>query len=456
MADPTKIVPYAQQRRVKLSSDLDAAKLQLSQALTAIDSERGRLEAATTAFTALEENIAQIRKRLSAVPTPADGDLLLAQLEKAIIDARAKQAELTSAKIDLATAQAREGSASADVSVFTGQLAAVDDLLKKAEPASADRDKLISALEGSLASIKSDAAKAIDETKVAGATFKKAKKRIEDDLPAPLLDRALKRRDAAAARITYTTTARQAADEAARKERDKNGGPGVAATSALVALTRAEAAAREFVNSARSRFDQANAALARVADRTVSPLTPEQTARLNAPDPLKTNREDAAVEEKDVAALEQTLEASQEGLDIAIVDAKANPADAAKQAAVGTEQGKVDTAKQNLNTAAAAYKSGNAAIMNAWEAAAPDSTWRLLHDYAEAVDTLKNMPDPAKLSQDLKDAEQNYVAAQLLADGTANVLVDLTAVVVQRAAREESARQNSAASLFGALRGDHQ
>jgi chromosome segregation ATPase len=454
MADPTKIVPYAQQRSARLSSTLGAAKLQLSQAISAIDTERRKLDAATRAFAALEEKIAQLRKKLSEIPTPADGDLLLAQLEQAIIDSRAKRAEITSAKSALAAAQARESAASADVSAFTAQLAEIDAFLAKAEPASTERDKLVTALEGPLSSINADAAKAIDETKPAGANFKKAKKRIEDDLPKPLLDRALKRREAAASRIAYTTTARQAAEDAARKENDKNGGLGAGATSAWLTLTRAEATARDFVTSARSRFDQANTTLARVADPTVTPLTAEQAARLNAADPLKTNRKNAADEEKAVAALRQTLEAKQKDLDEAIVAAKADPADAAKQAAVGTAEGKVTAAKQDLDAADTAYRGGNAVIMNAWEAAAPDATWRLLHDYAEAVDTLKNMADPAQLSKDVKDAENNFVAAQLLADETANVLVDLRTELALRAAREEGAQQNSAASLFGALRGD--
>jgi len=454
MADPTKIVPYAQQRNARLSSDLDAAKLKLSQALTAIDAERGNLDAATTASAALEDQIAQIRAKLAAIPTPADGDLLLAQLEQAIIDSRTKRAELTSAKIALATARAQEAAASADVSTFTAQLADITALLKQAEAAGSERDKLITALEGPLSSINSDAAKAVDETKAAGANFKKAKKRIEDDLPQPLLDRALQRRAAAAARITYTTAARQAAEDAARKESNQNNGPDAAVASAWVALTRAETAAREFANSARSRFDTATATLVRVADKTVWPLTAEQAARLNASDPLRTNRATAADEEKSVADLRQILADKQKGLDEATVAAKADPGDAAKQAAVGTAQGEVDTAGQNFNAADAAYRGGNAAIMNAWEAAAPDTTWRLLHDYAEAFDALNNMADPAQLSDDLKNAEKNFVAARLLADGSANVLVDLTTELSQRAAREESARQNSAVSLFSALRGD--
>ncbi|HEV7474756.1 MAG TPA: hypothetical protein VGN90_11955 [Pyrinomonadaceae bacterium] len=451
----TKIVPYAQQRSVKLASLLATAKLQLAQAQTTTDTERGKLEAATSAFAALEETIAGIRKKLAAVPTPADGDLLLAQLEQAIIASRGKQAEITAAKTAVLAAQSQADAAGSDVTSFSAQLASNDTLLKQVEPAGAERDRLIAALEGPLSTINSDAAKAIDETKVAGATYKKAKKRIEDDLPKPLLDRALKRRDAAATRIANTIAARQTAENAATKERNKNGGLAAPVASFWLALVLAEAIAKNFVNSAQSRFDQANAKLAQVADRTVAALTPEQIARLNLPDPVKTDRKNAAGEDKDVAALRQTLEDRQKDLSDAVVAAKADPADAAKQAAVGTASGKVDTAKQNLDAAEAAYRAGNAAIMNAWEAAVPDPTWRLLNDYAEAVDTLEEMADPAALSQALKDAEATLVAALVLADGSSNVLVDLETEQAQRAAREESALQNSAATLFGALRGDN-
>jgi hypothetical protein len=455
MADPTKIVPYVQQRRVKLAAALDAAKLQLAQAQSNIDGERAKLESATTAFAALEVTIAGIRKKLSAIPTPADGDLLLAQLEQAIIDSRVQQAKLTAARIASLEAQAQADAAASEVATLSAEVASIDASLKKAEPAAADRDKLTAALDGPLSSINADAAKALDETKASGANYKKAKKRIEDDFPKPLLDRAMKRRDAAAARIASTTAARLAADDAVTKEQNKNGGLAVSAANSWLALARAEAAAREFVNSVQSRFDQANAKLAEVADPTVAPLTAEQIARLNAPDPLKKNRKDAADEEKAVAALRQTLEDRQKDLADAIVAAKADPADAAKQTAVGTAAGKVTTAQQNLDAAEAIYKGGNEPIMNAWEAAVPDATWRLLNDYVEAVKTLENMADPAVLSKDLKDAEKAYVAAQLLADGSSNVVADLVTEQAQRAARETSARQNSAVILFGALRGDN-
>ncbi|HEX5703549.1 MAG TPA: hypothetical protein VFX97_10160 [Pyrinomonadaceae bacterium] len=454
MADPTTIVQYAQQRSAKLSSALAAAKLQLADAVSTIGTERAKLDAATTDFASLEEQIAAIRAKLSAIPTPADGDLLLAQLEQAIIESRAKRAAITAAKTAMQAAQSVETSAAADVTSLTAEAARAAAFLTQAEAASVDRNKLTTDLDGPLSSLNADAAKALDETKPAGANFKKAKKRVGDDLPKPLLDRALKRREAAAERIAKLTAARQTADAAVRKEREKSGAIALAASS-WVTLVRAEAAAREFVNAGKSRFDQATTKLAQVADPTVAPLTPEQLGRLNAPDPLKTSRKDAADEEKAVAALHKTFEDKQKALADAIVAAKAEPDDATKQTAVTTAEGEVATAKQLFETALGTYRGGNEPIMNAWEAAVPDATWRLLHDYAEAVDTLKNMPDPAVLSKDVKDAEKNFVATQLVADKSANVLVDLTTEQRQRAAREESELQNSAANLFGALRGDN-
>ena len=59
---------------------------------------------------------------------------------------------------------------------------------------------------------------------------------------------------------------------------------------------RAEAAARDFVNTAKSRFDQAQATQAGVADADRFPLTPEESARINDAT-LKTAREAAAAAE---------------------------------------------------------------------------------------------------------------------------------------------------------------
>lgn len=455
MADPTQIVPYAKQRSTNLKSALDAARNQLAAAQAGITAESAKLQNATTAFAGLEEKIKTIRQKLAAIPTPADGDLLLLQLEQAIIDSRSKHAEILSAQTNLVAAQAAADLAESEVAAFSAQLASADALVKQAEPASAQRDALIAALAGPLATIKTDAGKAIDETKPTGANFKKAKKRLDDDIPAPLLARAKERRAAEAARQANTTAERQAAEAAVSLERDTNGGLAGRAVSSWGAFVQLEDAARSFVNTARSRFDQASAKLAQVADRNNAPLTAEQVARLNAPDPLLTKRGDAAAEEKDVAAKRTDLESKQKDLDAAILDAKANPKDAAKQAAVGTAQGKVNTAKQDLATAQGHYETANEAIMNDWEAAVPDTTWSLFNDYEDAVATLTAMPDPAALSTLLANAETTYVQAQLLADASADILVGLTTEQAQRAAREESAQQNSAASLFSALRGDN-
>jgi hypothetical protein len=200
-------------------------------------------------------------------------------------------------------------------------------------------------------------------------------------------------------------------------------------------------------------LDQAKATLVQVANRANAPLTVEQKARMNAPagSQLETDREAAAVKEKGVADKRKDLDDKQAKLNTAILEAKADPS---KQTAVGTAQGLVNTAKQDLKQAEDDYKLASEAIMNAWEAAVPDATWSLLNSYEAALEVLTATPNPAKLSTDLKGAEADYVKFQLLADRSANVLADLTSEQSQRAAREENARQSSAASLFSVLRGD--
>jgi hypothetical protein len=453
MPDPTTILTYANQRSVGLKTALDVSTQRLAAAQTITVTEKDNLQNATTAFTNLEQKIQGIRQKLSAIPTPADGDLLLKQLEQAIIDSRAKQAEILGAQTALSAAQSEAGLAQSELADFSAQLTSAEALVKKVEPASKQRDAWIAALEGPLASIKTDATGVLDATK---DPLKSAKKRIEDDIPATLLTRAKERRAAQAARIASATTERQAAEAAVFIERDKNGGAAGVAADRWTVLVRQEAGVGDFVNTAKNRLDQAKATLVQVANRANAPLTVEQKARMNAPagSQLQTDREAAAVKEKGVADKRKDLDDKQQKLNTAILEAKAAPTDPVKQTAVGTAQGLVNTAKQDLKQAEDDYKVASEAIMNAWEAAVPDATWSLLNSYEAALEVLTATPNPAKLSTDLKGAEADYVKFQLLADRSANVLVDLNSEQAQRAAREENARQSSAASLFSVLRGD--
>jgi hypothetical protein len=113
-------------------------------------------------------------------------------------------------------------------------------------------------------------------------------------------------------------------------------------------------------------------------------------------------------------------------------------------------------AKNDLEDAEGDYMDSPLGTLDAWEAAVPDSTWRLFEQFEQAQDTLKALKTTtaAAVKTAFETAESDYVAAQLKADASAAVLSQLVAEREARAAREAGARQAASARLFSALRGD--
>ena len=259
MSAPTTVLEYATQRAAKIKAAIGNAQQQLAQAQSDSAAEEANVATAIKQFGDLEKIAAGIRQELSAIPTPADGETLLAALAQTIIQSRAKQAEIVTAQTALIAAQAEAGSAQSDLAAASAALPGAAAALKKADPAGTQRAALDTALGGPpLASIKVSATSAIDTTDlIEGAAFTAAKARIELDIPAKLLARAEDRWRAQAERIERMNDARQAADNAVIAELDKNGGLAVIAANRWADLISAEAAARDFINSAQSRFDQA-------------------------------------------------------------------------------------------------------------------------------------------------------------------------------------------------------
>ena len=514
MADPTRILAYATQQRDNARQAVIAAQQRLAKAQTGIAAGSDEVANATRVLADLEKRAAEIRQKLSAIPTPADGAALLEALEQTIIRSRARRATILRAQAELLGAQAEADLAQADLAAASARVATTEAELKRADQASKQRDALKKALTTApLSKLNTDA-----DTALKNKPFTDAKARVAVDLPAKLLARAEDRRAAEAARIVRNSTDTQAAEDARLAERDKNGGVAGQVGEMWVAFLRLEAAATDYVNTAKVRFDQAQITLAQVADSTRSPLTAEQTARINDA-ALKAARETAAAEEKALDAKLKDLEDKQSALDAAILKAKAdnkdpdkeqsvkdarkdvndaetafNAADAAwrakerdrvaaeaeleaKQAALSQAIQKAIAGKKNPDTdadvakaksdltkaqndlkkAEDAYKLSNHGILHAWEAAVPDTAWRLLDDYEAAAGILNELKgsDPAKLKTDLQKAEEDYVKAQLAADASANVLAQLAAEQAQRAVQEQSARQAGSARLFNALRGDN-
>jgi hypothetical protein len=518
MAAPTTIIEYATARRDEAQQRLTKSQEELVAAQTALANASNDLAAKTALLVSLNNATADIRKKLAVVPTPADGEALLAELEQLTIRQRATESAVAGAQAGVLVARGNIATAQSMLARVSADLTTAQTDLTSATTANIQRAQWKAALGAEpFASLHNKATNAFNPALAEGEPFTKAKERIEADIPAKLLTRAEERRAAEDARLMAVADNTQAAADAVIHERKNNGGLATIAADLLGKYRAIESATGDYLTSATTRFAQAKAALSEVADKSNSQLTEEQIARINDED-LKDARETAADEEKDVADKRKELEDKQAILDDAIVAAKADPADATKAQDIIDAQGEVTTAqtaylaardawidkrgdyeaaitdvenkqqllnearqaaiaagqdretfpavvtaktnltaaKQHLEDAEDDYKASNIGILDAWEAAVPDSIWRLFEQYENARETLNELKTPtaAAVRTAFETAETNYVTAQLKADASASVLSELVAEREARAAREAGARQAAPARLFGALRGD--
>ncbi|MEK6405780.1 MAG: hypothetical protein AABN34_02325 [Acidobacteriota bacterium] len=442
MADPTTILVYAELRSEAAKNAVTAAQQRLAEAQAAISAKRDELATATRTFADLEKTAAEIRKKLGVIPTPVDGPKLLQDLEQVIIGSRGRQAAILKAGSDLRAAQSDADQAQAELAAASASRAKADSDLLQAKQSESLRKGWKDALTAPpLVKINDDAVKELTLE-----PFTKAKTRVESELPNTLRDRATERRTAQADRLARALDSVQLAEDLLIKEREKTGAAGQV-ENARIRLLRAEAAAKDFTNNARSRFDRAKTLLTQVAESSFRP-TDEQTKALEDPD-LKEARTEAAAAEKELDGKRKAVEIAQAALDQARLDAIVDPA---KQ--VASAEKDLTDAEDKLSTAEASYSPN---VLDAWEAAAPDTTWRLLDDFekAKAALTLLSKSHPDTLASDLVDAEKDYVAALLVADASAALITQLAAEQARRAARQQSALQAESNSLFSALRGDN-
>jgi hypothetical protein len=117
----------------------------------------------------------------------------------------------------------------------------------------------------------------------------------------------------------------------------------------------------------------------------------------------------------------------------------------------------LNTAKIDLSVAENNYKQSGHFILHAWEAAVPDSMWRLVEDFAEAEDILNGLKsiNAGTLESDRVAAESAYVTAQLAADASQSKIAKLSGEQARREARLDTEGSLASNQTFGALRGDN-
>jgi hypothetical protein len=512
----TTLGALATQQRDDAKAARDSALEALRTAQQESGSARQALDDATAEFAALAKQAADIRKQLAVVPTPADGDVLLAALERTIIDIRLTQTKILKAEADVAVSRAKVERAGADLAGATTRFDEAEAGLADAEQRSNQRaDFKAKRAEPPLATIRTDADAALN-TPPNNKPFLDAQARIEADIPQDLRERALQRRQLAVDILTAVRESVPKAQDAYLAELDKNGGLSGKAEKARVTLQRTEAKLRAFDTLAKSWFDRASSMLARVADKQNDPLTPAQAARIkdletagkpgtvkekarddafgkvmekeaaleatrlaalaknvadpatdpdviNAQQALDTERtalsalETAWVEkQKDRDTARATVAAKQKALDEAVQKALANKVDPDTDADVAAARTALASAETALDTAEAAYRSSDKGALDAWEAAVPDTAWQHLFDFEEAqrLLTLVKDTDPDALEAAIDTDEAALANALSGADASASTLRRLDAERQRRAPLVEAVNAAATRLLFSALRGD--
>lgn len=452
MAD-TPLQAYAKAEQKKLKDSRDAASK------TALAAEKNYADARTTlgkandAFAALETDVARIRKELSEAETPAEGEAKIKELAAAIVTMRTRNAEILQAQEDAEVAKSQSEQASDELKRTEALLVVADAALVEAN-AEADRfNVMVDALgKAPLLTLQKNATDAINLD-----PFKKAKTRIEKDVPETLRKRAQERRQSELDVLGFQKAIANQADSLVGAELNTNGGLSGKAEKFRADYERASAALRDYVGKAKERYDYALSLLARVADPDNEPLTATQVARINDATLIADGKVAAPLEKDrdDARALVKDKEAE---IEKAILAARATNVDMDPETDAG-----VVTARKNWTTADDARKLAESKFLNmhqkaldTWEAEVPDPTWHQLADFEESQQLLTDLGKIVgqDLVNNLKKAESDLAAALVDAARSARTLRALEA---EQQAREARVTYEAAAAprlAFSALRGD--
>jgi hypothetical protein len=452
MAD-TPLQAYAKAEQQKLKD----ARAEASQTALAAEKNyadaRDTLGKANNAFAALERDVAKIRKELSEAETPAEGEAKIKELADKIVTMRTKSAEILKAEEDAEVARAGSEQSGAELKRMEALLAVADASLVEVEAQAARLKAMIEALgKDPLLTLKQKATDALNHD-----PFKKAKTRIEKDVPEPLHKRARERRQIEIDSLRFQQGIADTANSLVATELNTNGGLSGKAEKLKAEYERASAALRDYVGKAKERYDYALALAARVADPGNEPLTANQFARIHDAT-LVLDGGDAADLEKlrdDARSHVKDMEAEVEK---AILMARAAHVDADPELNDGVKDARkhLKDADDARKVAETNFLTKHQKNLDTWEAEVPDPTWRQLADFEESQQVLTSLG--SIVGQDFVDhlnlAESAFAAA--LADAARSART-LRALEAERQAREARVEFEAAAAPrlnFSALRGD--
>jgi DNA replication initiation complex subunit (GINS family) len=461
----TTLLDYANDQLQDSAKETARTQADLARAQQDQTKAQADAAAAATDVASLQTEASQLRQKIAAATTVADGQALFLQLEKNTIDTRSAQLRLAHAQERLADAQSRIAGTSDEIDRTASMQKAARAEKDLVQGRDADHIAWSSAA-GTLPLSTLPAQAKVSTAGPAKDAADAAKKRLTGatgDIPQALFDRAEDRWAAEVKRLDDLRKAAEAAEDALATELAKDGFSGTS-EQARVAYERAERDLRYYALTAQERYDRAIALLTSVADATRAKLTTDEKQRIadlaQAIDDLKTR----AANPVDVIQLQKDRDDAQVALDDAytslatayLKSIAADPAvDPETTPDVTTARTAIGTATTDLATAQTAYDAAKEDLER-FEASVPDATWQLLADYEEAIALLANLEaaKPGDLVTALTNAENAYATALSNQRDNERKVVALGDVARERDDHWQNAARNRTTRLLGALRGD--
>jgi hypothetical protein len=439
MAIPTTLLAYHQDRETQFPQKKAAAeKLLQDIQLVGLPAVRKTIDGLTAKSADLSRQVALLRQGIAQAPTKADQDGLTLKLEKALMDTRSTAAALMEAQREMSALTESQTSQSAAISAFTAAISSA----KAAKGTASQREKRIQDTKDIFKKAPLDTLSA-DITSVLGGVAA-ADKRIQDDVPAALLTRALERRKVAVQLLADANAAGAAAQA-------------LSGSKLQQASAQADAALFAFATQAPTRLEASKTALALVTNPSSAPLTAEEKARL-ADATLVAAATTALAAEKARDDARMTLNAKQALLDDAILQALNTDIDAdlTTVKAVTDATKDRDDAQKAFNKAVAAFTPAMQDDLHRWEAALPDANWDLIHSLEEAKATLSELQasNVGALTASITAAESAWVANLYASEKKERTAGWITAQVKSRAAALEFENNLNRQRRLTALRGD--
>lgn len=432
----TTLKQYFETEKNLRTTQRDQAQQDFAAAQQAAADARAAQETQTAAVAAKLSAIASLRRQIAAASTPADMDTLLAALRTALIELRHLRRLLLDAQSAQGTAEADQDQAGTVNAAAGAALATATAALQRETDRRKRLDDWIAALAAEpLVSVGTHA-----QGVLAGQLFLDAQA-TGQEIPAHLRTRTLARLqaeiDAQAAESANAATAEGDLATAAESAADLAWDAFLAKADALGA----------WVNGAVPRLDQASGLLERAKgahlsadEKTYLDAHPVPDAVLDLEDTLDQKR--AARNAAAVALDKKRVEVLLAGN-----DPDTDPALDPLKLALTQAEGELATAETDF--------AAQRAVLEAWEAAAPDAVWDGLAAFDRARRILNGLAaGPGTLVNDLNAAESSLVTALQTAAKSASTLDFLRARAVRlrgRLSRTENLREPRIAR---AARGD--